>query len=519
MLPTAPQFSRENGHLSTDRRPRGLVRSKRIARTHALQEIQNRVMDRSPEPGRAEVLKAANAVRKSGRSAPQLATPELVDLYRKQAAAFPEVRHDDERIAAYIAHRINGSDIPHARKDCQYGLYYLRCSQAKREQIEALLDEYGVSTSPMCWPRHELRLDQPLEKCPLLDDGSSNKIHAIRHNGQDYSFQPFRSFVDQIFEPKPTISSRGELLGLQSETYFPGLPRLAAGSVAAALGLLGKDGVIGAAWVAIINGVPGILEQRAWGRMEARRSLRNEKLSANSPVGRMAADALKAGETQLDRLQAVHALGLVHAVREKDSVRLTGNLGQRSKRAAQRYAASEYKVQMLRAQVFACAVNVANLDPEHIRYERRGANQFSLKLVGINEAFAPSHAGDIDFEDSDDAWELAGMAMPISSMPVGMREVLRSERCQDIVSSLCRDLKGFLPPPDLEAFAARMAWLRTVELPELDASHAWQPGDTLDPTRYLLDSVIGFSSHSFGDSADSDSSDDEESAPEARALG
>lgn len=99
----------------------------------ALKEIQNQeglglVHARSNE--QAQITKEARERNRRtmghGKSAPQVATEELVQQYRQQAQLFADVSGDQERILAFCAWRIKGEDIPTARSLCKMGLIGLQ---------------------------------------------------------------------------------------------------------------------------------------------------------------------------------------------------------------------------------------------------------------------------------------------------------------------------------------------------------------------------------------------------------
>ncbi len=470
-------------------------------------------------PANIATSRPANAAPPSTTVKP--ATLEQAEQYRLEAAEFDEIRNDPERERAYAAHRLTGQSKEQARLLCKFGLHFFRCSLPRRAELRTLLDQYGVSRSPLCWPRREVRLPCALDDCPVLGKGTFNKVFALSLDGEDYAFKPFKKVAERK-KGEAQISHGGALLGLQEASFHPELRNMVAVQLADALGLLGPEGIVDEACIAIVNGVPGLLSRRVHGKPTAHGNWWHRKFDNQTTEAKLALWALdedsKAIQACADPAENLHALGLVQAVRRPDHVRLTAARGKRSNKAAKRFESLAFNLDMARAQVFIWLANLTDHHPGNILHERRGKRD-GIKLIDLDEGFAPLRPDQLKFGNPEDAWILADLALPILSLPASLKSTLMSEACQLRLARILDEAKGFLPEADLKSLAIRIKWLFNTELPAYDENDTWKVDQNLQPDLHLLDRVIGFSTHDFGESEDSESAEEASSAPVATEVG
>lgn len=456
-----------------------------------------------PQP--SAPVPTASALAPPATEAQSAASPEL---YQREAVQLEDVRDDPEREQAYVLLRSAGGSPERARALCKLGLHFARSSSEKNSQTLSLLDAYGVSRSPLCWPRKELELPCALDDCPVLGKGSFNKVFALQLDGHDYGFKPFRKVAERKNDECP-ISMGGVTLGLKEKDFHPELRNMLAVQLADALGLKGPHGIVDDACVAIVNGVPGLLTPRVRGSGLVHGNMWQEPINTNTPAGKMVvralhkdANASKTGQPAT----AVHALGLTHAFRVKDQVFVTGALGKRSNKAAKRFESTSLNAAMKLAQVFIWLANLSDHHPGNILG--------NLKLIDLDEAFAPVRTDEVAFNNPEDAWILADLPLPVKALPASLAETLKSERCLRRLKRLLVEARD-LPDCDLQSLAVRLSWLLKAAKTEKDESNTWKVGQPLDPLQSLLHRVIGFSVHEFGDSENSESVQDDLGAPVA----
>ena len=430
-----------------------------------------------------------------------------------EAQAYDDIKYDFERVRAYCLWRKAGCEPDEARARARYGEHYARCSENDRKRIRALLKEYGVSDAPLCWPAREITLDRGLDECRLLGSGRYNKAIAVCMGEQHFVFRPFVKPAERPANDGG-FSLGGELLGLREDAFFPELRYIMAVRIAESVGLAGPAGVVPRARVAIINQVPGLLLERVFGNMEGRDNMVDTPFAVTSPEVRAILEASVAairsaptGKQDEALEKSYQNLGLfcVNGSQDPAELFLTGTLGKRGMRAKERYTSWNYNLSMAKAQVFCRLIGHPDMHAGNLMYERLDNGLYAARVIDLDEAGPPLNPEDVS---PDDPLDKAHLSLPVVAMPAELRQELQSERCRAMNASLREELKAYLPSEDLDNLARNERELRDGDFPTFTFDHVWTPNQGLQPHAWLLDRMIGFSAHDFGDSEDSSVDDD-----------
>jgi hypothetical protein len=269
-----------------------------------------------------------------------------------------------------------------------------------------------------------------------------------------------------------------------------------------------------------VNGIPGLLTPRVLGKHEGRGNLWQHpvpKASAGAQLVFQEAQARHA-RNEKEGLAAARSLGLYMVALKGDQMLLTGTLGKRSRKAEARYASPHYNLQCANVQVWARVANLCDLHCGNLISEKQSGGKPGAKAIDLDEALAPKLPEQLTFGNSTDSWILAAMNRPVQRIPAAVRQSLQSERCRVMNSQLRADLGPYLPKADLDQFAESERAMRESTVPDYGQDAIWEQGENLHPENWLLDAMIGFSAHEFGESEDS-SSVEELDPPKAREVG
>jgi hypothetical protein len=433
----------------------------------------------------------------------------LAQAFYLEASRHLDVRHSNERKQTYTYARLFKATQDQAREISKYGQLYFEMSQDQRLNMRKLLDRYGVSHSPLCWPRALLELPCRIEDCPVLGKGSFNKVYLIRINGEDYAFKPLHlwSKVKQMSATRLPFSSAGKEMGLQLDSFHPELRGIAAACIAEAMGLLGK--VMSDVKLVIVNKVPGMLSKRVLGSTEGRTNLWNALLPYTAPEARAVSAWLKADhcKTKEERDAAMRKRGVFHLNRCPGGYQITGAMGKRNPHAKLRYASPSYNRGLLDVQVLLRLLNHPDVHPMNLMYERLGDDAWKVMAIDPDEALAPINPETLTHNPIVGA---SACPMPLR-ISATTRLALQSQRCREMNENLRTELVGYLPQCDLDNFANNERSLREADLPDESALEFWAPGKELKPGQSLLDRIIGFSAN---ENWDSDDTDDDEPEPD-----
>lgn len=302
---------------------------------------------------------------------------DATDAFKAKAKSLPALRYDEDRIRLFCAARVLGKSEPSAQSIAKMGPYYLQLEQAgKVHEVRALLDEYRVSHSPLSFPR--IVATVPEASMKELGSGSFNTVSSFTLDGQQYAFKPFLSRQElrkaeiaahiRGDDAPDRVSLAGDLAAVDEDRHFPELRHIAVVRAAKALGLDGPDGVIGDAVVAIINGKPGLLMERAPGKPANQWFYYDNKLVPNTrPEDRKVAELVTRHAAALKdpvRAEDTRKMLGIYAVRfgSHGDIYLTGTgVSRNPTEDKQRFESPSYRRAMANAQLLTFIMNQADL--------------------------------------------------------------------------------------------------------------------------------------------------------------
>lgn len=204
----------------------------------------------------SEVLLASAGVSVEDQESKKWEEPSnstLRDLFQDAATCSWNLGDDEKSL--YILHRLQGRDHATAEQGTRYGPLYLVHRSQERAQVQDLLSAFGISASPLCYPRKQVLVPTPMAE---LGKGMNNQVYKIRIDGKDWAWKPANP--DAL--PGPGAS----WCGIAEEDYRPVESNMIAYKYAKALAPPdGRGCVVGETMVAIVNGEPGLLMEVAPG--------------------------------------------------------------------------------------------------------------------------------------------------------------------------------------------------------------------------------------------------------------
>jgi hypothetical protein len=196
------------------------------------------------------------------------------------------------------------------------------------EKLTAIYqDQANLELRPGVFPRFiGNAIPAPDGKKALLGTGQFNAVELLRiidprtNQEREFAFKPSK--------PNASTGLGAHLSGIAAHACYPETRNLAAVAVAGALGLLGKDGVTGDAFMGIVDGRPGLLMEVAAGKPMAHPNFNIRLNPDSSDYARLTHPLIKEqvlADPAVARAQA-DILG-VHSIRyDGDDVILTGSV-------------------------------------------------------------------------------------------------------------------------------------------------------------------------------------------------
>ncbi|MDO8298292.1 hypothetical protein, partial [Lacisediminimonas sp.] len=370
----------------------------------------------------------------------------------KGAKANPDLKHDDSRVKVYCAMRALGYSKSRAAEECKFGPYFLQAQlENKTEGVNKMLAEYGLDNSSLTYPRMAINVSS--DDMPVIGSGAINTIYKIQVDGKFYAFKPSTPSHEK---DENAISPAGQIAGIQYEKHFPELRHISTVKIGQALGCSGKDGVIGDAFVAIVNGKPGLMMDLVPGSEDAPKMILDQALPKSHKLYKYK----KSLDDPKKFKQICKKFGY-HSIKNVNGV-LIVSASQSNELSKAKYASPTYRRSMLDLQLLGYLANTADAHGRNILSHKDENDDWHAVLIDCDDSLGEKNKSNATVGQFNVSGMAAffGVPRPTAAMKESADRLADTE-FDERIDSLKTDLHASaFPKSQIDAMDKRINLLR-----------------------------------------------------------